>query len=73
MTKAVVDRDGVLLEVEYEELGHVDGVKMVSIRTLGHDYRPVGPNLTEMLAKVFSLTGPGSGVLFLSGVADELA
>ena len=73
MTKAVVDREGVLLEVEYDEPDHEDGPVITSVRVLGHDYIATGPNLNNMLDQMFLLTNPGEGEPFLNGVVSELS
>lgn len=72
MTKAVVEREGVLLEVDYTEPTHVEGPNIFSVRVLGEDYVATGPNLTNLLDKMFHLVTPEEGEPFLSGVAEEL-
>lgn len=72
MTKQVVEREGVLLEVEYIDPTHADGPDICSVRVLDDHYRPTGPNLALMFDKLFMIVGKGEGEHFLSGVATEL-
>ncbi len=70
--KQLCEHEGVLLEVEYAEPGHVEGPCFTSARVLDETYRATGPNLVPLLEKMFFLTKPGEGTMFFSRVAEEL-
>lgn len=73
MTKAVVERDGVLLEVEFQDPQHVDGPHIQSVRVLDAEYRATGPDLTPMFNNLFFLTSEEEGERFLTSVASEIS
>jgi hypothetical protein len=70
--KQLCEHEGVLLEIEYSEPSHAEGVKIDSARVLDEKYRATGPNLVPLLDKMFFLTQPGEGTMFFSRVADDL-
>jgi hypothetical protein len=70
MTKAVVDRDGVMLEVHFEP--EVPPL-ITSVRVLGEDYQATGPELKNMLDNMFFLTSEEDAQHFLNAVGDEIS
>ena len=73
MPTQVVDYEGVLFEVQYDLPPPVeDGPLINSVRVLGSDYAPVGPNLVFLFDKMFYLIKQDEGTKFLSMVSDQL-
>lgn len=74
MSTQVVDHDGVLFEVQYDLPEPVQAGPLInSVRVLGQDYAPVGPNLVYLFDKMFMLISQEEGTKFLSMVSDQLA
>lgn len=69
MSTQVVDYDGVLFEVEYTS---TQPITLNSVRVLGQDYAPTGPNLIFLFDRMFMLISQEEGTKFLSLVTDQL-
>lgn len=77
MARHLFEHKGVILQVDYERLE--DGTPdFQSIRTLGDDYRPVGPELRFLLDGLLVVEDAPPGALeceaerFLSKIVEEL-
>jgi hypothetical protein len=68
----IFERGGVMLDVQYElDPSRVPTFK--SIRVLGSDYKPTGPDLTLFLEDLVAVVGKGEGEHVLSIVAGEVS
>jgi hypothetical protein len=72
----IYEHEGVMLRVDYEP--GADGIPTFNdVRVLDADYRPVGPNLTNMLDSTLLMSPPDalgehSAMTFLSAIVEEL-
>ena len=68
--RMVVDRSGVLFEVNYTK--DVQCIFLNSVRVLDERYRPVGPNLASFLLETYTLVEPAVAENVLSTIVGEL-
>ena len=68
----VYEQNGVLFNVEYDPQAPITIHK---VQVLGHDYKPTGPDLAQMLHEVLVLTDvdPPEATRFLSLVTEEIS
>lgn len=72
----IFEHEGVMLRVDYDPGD--DGVPTFhEVRVLDSEYRPVGPNLTNMLDSTLLMSPPDalggySAMTFLSAIVEEL-
>jgi len=70
MVRMVVDRDGVLFEVQYQR--DAQRILLEGVRVLDTRYRPVGPNLAGFLLDTYTLVEPFVAESVLSTIVGEL-
>lgn len=72
MTKHIFEHKGVLLECFYSV--QTDGQPLFSsVRVLGADYKPTGPDLCPLLHDLVVMVNEEEGTAFLSTIVSELA
>ena len=70
MVRMVVERTGVLFEVQYRR--DAQRILLEGVRVLDPQYRPVGPNLAVFLHETYTLVEPSVVESVLSTIVGEL-
>lgn len=67
----IFERSGVMFDVQYIE--DTDGVPVFkSVRALGNDYKPEGPNMVQFFDDTLVLVGVAEALPLLAMISEEL-
>ncbi len=68
----IYERSGIMYSVDYDPPDETGHYTVNSVRVLGADYKPTGPDLLPAFKDLLVMESPTSLVVFLDEIAESL-